>query len=120
MVIKKNRVWVWIAIDRLKNKFIDFQIGTRGTKTGRKLWERIKNKCKVLVMTDFWKAYTNFIPWRKHVQSKAETCMIEGYNSLIRHFLSPFTRRTKEYSKSKRMIYLSLIIFMHKWNGNAQ
>ena len=38
-------------------------------------------------MTDYWKAYQKFIPQDKHVQSKAETFTVEGYNSLFRHFL---------------------------------
>ena len=37
-------------------------------------------------MTDYWKAYQNFIPQDKHVQSKAKTFTVEGYNSLFRHY----------------------------------
>ena len=44
-------------------------------------------------MTDYWKAYQDFIPQDKHVQSKAETFTVEGYNSLFRHFLARLRRK---------------------------
>ncbi|MCG8206814.1 IS1 family transposase, partial [Tenacibaculum finnmarkense] len=38
------------------------------------------------------------IPKDKHVQSKAETFTVEGYNSLFRHFLARMRRKSKCYS----------------------
>ena len=55
-------------------------------------------------MTDFWKPYEHFVPNDKHIQSKAETYTVEGYNSLFRHFLARLRRKTKCYSKSKKML----------------
>lgn len=69
---------------------------SRGTKTGKKLWQLIDNGKVEFVMTDYWKAYTEFIPENIHVQSKAETY----YNSLLRHYLARFRRKTKRYAKS--------------------
>lgn len=37
-------------------------------------------------MTNYWQPYLEFIPDHQHVQSKAETYTVEGYNSLFRHF----------------------------------
>ena len=36
-----------------------------------------------MVATDHWKAYESFVPPEIHVQSKAETFTVEGYNSLF-------------------------------------
>ncbi len=55
-------------------------------------------------MTDHWKAYENFIPKDKHIQSKAETFTVEGYNSLFRHFLARMRRKSKCYSKKVEML----------------
>ena len=33
-------------------------------------------------MTDYWKPYEHFVPKEKHIQSKAETFTVEGYNIL--------------------------------------
>ena len=75
-------------------------MGSRGTETGKELWEKIKDKTIIHVMTDYWKAYKEFVPNEKHIQSKSETYTVEGYNSLFRHFLARLRRKTKCYTKS--------------------
>ena len=67
-------------------------------------------------MTDHWKPYEKFIPQNKHVQSKAETFTVEGYNSLFRHFLARMRRKSKCYSKSIVMLEYSILLLMAKWN----
>ena len=67
-------------------------------------------------MTDYWKPYEQFIPQDKHVQSKAETYTVEGYNSLFRHFLARMRRKSKCYSKSITMLIYSVMLLMAKWN----
>ena len=71
-------------------------------------------------MTDYWKPYGNFVPKRKHIQSKAETYTIEGYNSLLRHFLARLRRKTKCYSKSVKMLRYSVMLLMLKWNDGIE
>ena len=68
-------------------------------------------------MTDYWKAYTKFIPAKKHIQSKKETFTVEGYISIIRHFLARFRRKSKCYSKSILMLYYSLVL-LFKFRNN--
>jgi len=58
------------------------------------------------------------IPKEKHIQSKAETYTVEGYNSILRHYLARLKRKTKCYSKSVRMLEYSLKLLMAKRNGN--
>ncbi len=49
----------------------------------------IQGKDWVFVLSaDFWKPYEHFVPSEMHIQSKAETYTVEGYNSLFRHFLA--------------------------------
>jgi insertion element IS1 protein InsB len=67
-------------------------------------------------MTDYWKPYEAFVPKSQHVQSKAETYTVEGYNSLFRHFLARLRRKSKCYSKSQKMLELSIRLLMAKWN----
>lgn len=69
------------------------------------------------VVTDHWKAYEKFVPQEKHVQSKAQTYTVEGYNSLFRHFLARLRRKTKCYTKSIEMLTYSILLLMAKWNG---
>ncbi|GJL57114.1 MAG: hypothetical protein NPIRA02_42460 [Nitrospirales bacterium] len=88
--------------------------------TGARLWAAIKSPLIEQAMTDYWEPYEHFIPAKNHVQSKAETFTVEGYNSLFRHFLARFRRKTKCYSKSERMLRYSVRLLMAKWNGELE
>ena len=90
--------------------------GDRSTKTGLKLWERVKDIGK-LYYSDYWKSYQQFISKDKHLQSKAERYTVEGYNSLIRHYLARFKRKGKCYSKQVHMIEKSLNLLVAKLNN---
>ena len=68
-------------------------------------------------MTDYWKAYRNFISKDKHIQSKAETFTVEGYNSLFRHFLARLRRKSKCYSKNMDRLKESTMMLMLKRNN---
>ncbi len=68
------------------------------------------------IYSDYWKSYEHIIPQEKHIQSKAETYTVEGYNSLFRHFLARMRRKSKCYSKCIKMLFLSILLFMHYRN----
>lgn len=82
-----------------------------------KLWELIKNKDFDKVATDYWKPYEHFVPNDSHIQSKAETYTVEGYNSLFRHFLARLRRKSKCYTKSLKMLAISVKLLMLKRNN---
>jgi IS1 family transposase len=92
-------------------------LGNRGTETGIKLWDKVKEYAKGYVATDYWKSYKEMVPLEQLIQSKAETYTVESYNSVIRHFLARFRRKTKCYSKSELMIKYSLMLLMAKRNN---
>lgn len=70
-----------------------------------------------LITSDYWKPYEDFVPKERHIQSKAETYTVEGYNSLFRHFLARMRRKSKCYSKSIKMLYLSILLLIKKRNN---
>jgi insertion element IS1 protein InsB len=90
--------------------------GDRSTKTGLKLWEQVKGVGK-LYYSDYWKSYQQFIPKDKHLHSKSETYTVEGYNSLVRHYLARFKRKVKCYSKQVHIIKKSLNLLVAKLNN---
>lgn len=92
-------------------------LGSRGAITGERLWESVEWLANGDVMTDYWKPYAEFIPEEQHVRSKAETYTVEGYNSLFRHFLARFRRKSKCYSKCRKMLEYSVRLLMAKWNN---
>ena len=67
--------------------------------------------------TDHYIAYEQMIPKKIHIQSKAETYTIEGYNSLPRHYLARMRRKTKCYSKCVKMLEYSIRLLMAKRNN---
>jgi insertion element IS1 protein InsB len=72
---------------------------------------------KGIVCADYWKAYNEFVPKEFLIQSKAETFTVEGYNSLLRHFLARLRRKTKCYTKAKYMLVHSVKLLMMKRNN---
>ncbi|WP_076611660.1 IS1-like element ISMac16 family transposase [Methanosarcina acetivorans] len=115
-ISNKKYCWIWIAVDRVGKKFINCSFGSRGTKTGQLLWEKLKKKEIGEVMTDHWRAYAEFIPENIHTQSKAETYTVEGYNGILRHFLARLRRKTKCYTKSLEMLKYSALLLMKNRN----
>lgn len=113
----KNHCWVWIAIDRSTKQILGFICGKRDTKTFKQSYNNLNPNNIKLFCSDYWKSYQEMIPKHKHIQSKKETFTIEGYNSLIRHYLARFKRKTKCYSKCQKMIEYSLNLLFAKWNG---
>lgn len=68
------------------------------------------------IASDHWKGYESIVPKEKHLQTKAETFTVEGYNSLFRHFLARMRRKSKCYSKKIEMLKLSILLLMHHRN----
>ena len=81
------------------------------------MWKSLENKEIGKIATDYWRPYEGFLPRKKHIQSKAETFTVEGYNSLFRHFLARMRRKSKCYSKCEKMLQYSMRLLMAKWNG---
>ena len=71
-------------------------------------------------MTDYWEPYEQFVPSAKHKPSKAETFTVEGDNSVFRHFLARFRRKTKCDSKSETMLQYSVMRLMAHWKGELE
>ncbi len=81
------------------------------------LYEKLKNREVGFYCSDHWKCYEEILQNELHIQSKAQTCMIEGYNSRTRHYLARFKRKGKCYSKAQHMIEKSLKLLMLKLNN---
>jgi len=104
-------------VDRNRNKIIDITVSKTRSKSVyftivRKL-ELKKYKINYLC-TDGYESYAYYKIAKKHIVTKAETSLVESKNSLIRHYLARFNRKTKRYSKAFDMIYHSIIILFYK------
>jgi insertion element IS1 protein InsB len=76
---------------------------------------RIEAKYKIEIMaTDGYSAYSKYKIATNHIITKAETALVESKNSLLRHFLARFNRRTKRFSKTIDMINNSILLLFNK------
>ncbi|WP_315861544.1 IS1 family transposase [[Leptolyngbya] sp. PCC 7376] len=121
---EKNKLWVWKAYDRNTGRLIDWELGSRDSRTLGHLLERFSQWQITVYCTDNWKPYQQLLenhPDAFHVISKKETIAIERNNSDNRHWFARFHRRTKVVSKSKHMVDLSMALFAKfRVNGSIE
>lgn len=67
-----------------------------------------------MAYSDHWAAYDSFLPPWKHQKGKQFAHIIESFNATIRHYLAHFHRKTHCYSKSLKMLELSLWLLFNK------
>ena len=108
---KKNKLWIWKALDRNTGHLIDWECGDRSTETLEKLTTRLVVLDVQVFYTDKWHAYETLLPASKHVQTKTETHRIERNNCLMRHWFSRFKRKSIIVSKSVEMVDLTIALF---------
>ena len=90
---KKKKCWIWLALDKASKRFLGFVTGSRGKKTGIKLWNKIQDFKVKEYATDGWEAYQDFLPKDKHLIGKKYTQDIEGFNSNFRLFLKRLNQK---------------------------
>ncbi len=82
---------------------------------------------KKFVYTDFYQVYFAVVPDKQHLgQSSAltlpsekgsgQTNAVERFNNTLRQRLARFVRKTLSFSKSARMHWFCLLLFLHDYN----
>ena len=110
-----KEVRVWIEAYRNRNEVVEVMYGDGTTKTGKKFWKKLERYWLFIVCTDGSQAYHKVIHKTKtRIISKSETCLVESKNFLLKNFLARLNKRTSRYSKSIRMLELSIKMFFNK------
>jgi insertion element IS1 protein InsB len=109
---KRQKLWLWIALDRDTRTILAWHLGSRGKKSLKVLLSQIQHIACEYYATDKWKIYRQLLPKEKLIQSKKETSQIESKNNLIRHYLPRFHRKTHCYSKAKHMVQATIALFV--------
>jgi len=65
----KQKLWVWIALDRVDQEVIAFAVGDRTKKTFRKLIRLLEKQSITQIATDGWKVYKE-LSAKKHVAAQ--------------------------------------------------
>jgi insertion element IS1 protein InsB len=75
------------------------------------LVKKLKEKYHTsIAASDYYAVYGVHLFADKHIMIKAETSLRESKNSLTRHYLARFNRKTKRYSKAVDMKFYPAII----------
>jgi insertion element IS1 protein InsB len=82
---KRQKLWIWKALDRDTGQLLDWECGRRDKKTLKKMVDRLTQWDVQLYCTDQWAPYAAVIPQDKLVQSKATTHDIERNHCRQRH-----------------------------------
>jgi IS1 family transposase len=101
---KKNKQWLWLAMDVKTKQVIAFYVGNRSKRSARKLWKAIPAAYKqnAVFYTDQYEAYPGIIPTAQHrAVSKLfrKTNHIERLNCTLRQRISRLVRATLSFSK---------------------
>ena len=65
---KKNKQWVWLAIDSTAGQIVGVFIGDRSQQGAQGLWDSLPlaYRQSAVYYTDFWEAYKTVIPANQH------------------------------------------------------
>lgn len=111
---RRNKVWVWTAINHYEQGILAIQIGDRSGETFEPLWERIRKWDSRRYLTDGYCVYEHYIDSEKHtVLPKTQLTRVEGENTRLRHYLARLHQGTLCYSKSIKMLWCSIRLLMH-------
>ncbi len=118
---KKNKQWIWLAIDRETKEIVGLFVGSRSEAGARGLWDSLPpvyRQCAVCY-TDFWQSYNTIFPSTRHQAVGKETGgtnQIEGFNSKLRQRISRLVRKTLSFSKKLANHIGAIWDFIHHYN----
>ena len=101
---KKNKQWLWLAMDVKTKQVLAFYVGDRSKGSARKLWKSIPEVYKqtAVFYTDQYESYPGVIPAGQHralSKQLRKTNHIERLNCTLRQRISRLVRATLSFSK---------------------
>lgn len=92
---------------------LKFIVGDRSLVTFSLLWQMIRGWACFLYITDGYKVYPCLIEEGDHLVSKIAMTRVEGENCRLRHYLARLHRKTLCYSKSVKMLEVSVRLLIY-------
>lgn len=113
MWVKKNKIWLWTAVNKGAAGILAWILGNRSSETFSSLWKIVKGWQCYFYVTDGYAVYPCFIDDGDHIVSKTYMTRVEGENTRLRHYLARLHRKTLCYSKTVEMLKLSIRLLLH-------
>lgn len=101
---KKNKKWIWIAMDAKTKQIIAFHVGGRTKADAQILWDKLPEfyQKNSIFYTDLYDSYEGVIPAEQHkpvIKQTGRTNHIERFNCTLRQRVSRLVRKTLSFSK---------------------
>lgn len=118
---KKNKQWVWLAINPANKQIIGFYVGDRSAKSAQKLWDNIPSYWheNAGFFSDYWQAYKVIFDSETHFavgKDSGLTNHIERFNCTIRQRVSRLVRKSLSFSKSLSNHIGAIRYFIYHYN----
>ena len=110
---KKNKVWVWTAVDHFRPGILGWVIGDHSAQTFGILWQALAFWQCYFWVSDGNPVYPSFIPDGDQIVSKIYMIRVEGENTRLRHYLARLHRKTLCDSKCVKMLKHSIRLLIH-------
>ena len=122
---KKNKQWVWLAIDAETREIMGCYVGDRSRQSAQALWDSlpgIYRQC-AKVYTDYWEAYQTVIPRKRHEavgKESGKTNYIERLNNTLRQRISRLVRKSLSFSKKIKNHIGAIWYFIGDYNRHIR
>jgi insertion element IS1 protein InsB len=122
---KQNKQWLWFALDEQTREIVGVYVGDRSRQSAKALWQSLPpvyRQCAVCY-TDFWQAYEQVIPSRRHRavgKETGQTSYIERFNNTVRQRVGRLVRQTLSFSKKLSNHIGAVWDFVHHYNASLQ
>ncbi len=118
---KKNKQWVWLALNPANKQIIGFYVGDRSAKSAQKLWDSIPSYWheNAGFFSDYWQAYKVIFDSKTHFavgKDSGLTNHIERFNCTIRQRASRLVRKSLSFSKSLSNHIGAIRYFIYHYN----
>lgn len=122
---KKNKQWIWLALNPANRQILAVHVGGRGTEDAALFFEKIPQifRENASFFTDYWEAYACVIPEKIHFavgKDSGLTAYIERFNCTLRQRVSRLVRKTLSFSKSLSNHIGALKYFICQYNLERQ
>lgn len=136
---KKNKQWVWLAIDAESREIVGVVIGDRSRQSAQQHRSKASQSCAsaticaigavqslaavyrqcAVCYTDFWKACEQVLPSKRHRAVGKDTCKtnyVERFNNTLRQRVGRLVRKTLSFSKKLSNHIGAIWYFIHYYN----
>lgn len=102
---KKNKQWLWLALNPVNRQIIAFHVGGRGSVDAQLFYEKIPEifKANAGFFSDYWQSYVKTFEHENHFgvgKDSGLTAYIERFNGTLRQRASRLVRKALSFSKS--------------------